>query len=88
MPGRWDGFDRRLICIRKWLAPLDGYARVIGHETRLRRPPLAIVLTNGSDGHWTVAADDGIFTYGGANFLGSMGGQALNAPVVGFGISP
>jgi len=29
------------------------------------------------------AADGGVFTYAGAQFYGSMGGQHLNAPVVG-----
>jgi hypothetical protein len=35
-------------------------------------------------GYWEVASDGGIFNYG-APFLGSRGGQALNAPVVGAG---
>jgi len=30
-----------------------------------------------------VASDGGIFTFGNATFDGSMGGKALNAPVVG-----
>jgi hypothetical protein len=34
-------------------------------------------------GYWEVASDGGIFTFGDAQFLGSMGGQHLNAPVVG-----
>jgi hypothetical protein len=34
-------------------------------------------------GYWEVAADGGIFTYGGATFQGSLGGQALASPVVG-----
>lgn len=54
----------------------------------LNAPAIALVLTNGNYGHWTVAADGGVFTDGEANYLGSMGGQHLNASVVGFGISP
>ncbi len=34
-------------------------------------------------GYWEVAADGGIFAFGGAPFDGSMGGQPLAAPVVG-----
>ncbi|HEY3239329.1 MAG TPA: hypothetical protein VGL92_07195, partial [Acidimicrobiia bacterium] len=32
-------------------------------------------------GYYMVAADGGIFTFGDARFLGSMGGTRLNAPV-------
>jgi hypothetical protein len=35
------------------------------------------------EGYWLVAADGGIFTFGDVPFCGSMGGQRLNAPVVG-----
>ena len=38
----------------------------------------------GTGGYWEVASDGGIFNYG-APFLGSRGGQPLNAPVVGVG---
>ncbi len=34
-------------------------------------------------GYWTVASDGGVFSFGGANFFGSMGGHRLVAPVVG-----
>jgi hypothetical protein len=33
--------------------------------------------------YWTVASDGGVFSFGGAPFYGSEGGQPLNAPVVG-----
>ncbi len=36
-----------------------------------------------SAGYWEVASDGGVFSFGGAQFHGSMGGMALNAPVVG-----
>ena len=34
-------------------------------------------------GYWLVAKDGGVFSFGDANFYGSMGGKTLNAPVVG-----
>ncbi|MHB8220955.1 MAG: right-handed parallel beta-helix repeat-containing protein, partial [Acidimicrobiales bacterium] len=34
-------------------------------------------------GYWEVASDGGVFNFGTAGFYGSMGGKALNAPVVG-----
>ncbi|HEY4929328.1 MAG TPA: prenyltransferase/squalene oxidase repeat-containing protein [Acidimicrobiales bacterium] len=39
--------------------------------------------------YWEVASDGGIFNYGsGAGFFGSMGGTALNKPIVGIAASP
>ena len=37
----------------------------------------------GGTGYWLVASDGGIFSFGTASFLGSMGGTPLNAPIVG-----
>jgi hypothetical protein len=37
---------------------------------------------------WAVASDGGVFTSGSAPFFGSMGGQVLNAPVVGMAATP
>ncbi len=31
-------------------------------------------------GYWLVATDGGIFTFGDADFLGSMGGVTVNLP--------
>ena len=39
-------------------------------------------------GYAMAASDGGYFTEGGANFYGSMGGQHLNAPVVGIASTP
>jgi hypothetical protein len=39
-------------------------------------------------GYWESAADGGIFSYGNAQFYGSMGGRPLNRPVVGMGATP
>jgi hypothetical protein len=41
------------------------------------------------EGYWSVASDGGIFNYGTtASFHGSMGGQHLNAPMVGMASTP
>lgn len=41
-----------------------------------------------ADGYWLVAADGGVFAFGGAKFLGSLGGVALNQPIVGIACHP
>ena len=33
-------------------------------------------------GYWLVASDGGVFAFGDARFIGSMGGERLNQPVV------
>ena len=38
--------------------------------------------TPSTTGYWQVAADGGVFSFGGAHFYGSMGGQKLNSPIV------
>lgn len=39
-------------------------------------------------GYWITASDGGVFSFGDAAFEGSMGGQHLNAPVVGMAVPP
>ncbi len=43
-------------------------------------------LANGQ-GYRFVAADGGVFDFGAATFLGSMGGKSLSAPIVGMAAS-
>ena len=43
----------------------------------------SIASTPDGGGYWLVGIDGGIFAYGDAAFYGSMGGQAVNAPVAG-----
>ncbi len=50
-------------------------------------PPVPPPAVSGS-GYWLGAADGGIFAFGNAAFYGSMGGQPLNAPIVGLAAAP
>lgn len=45
-------------------------------------PAVAILPTKSGNGYHLVFADGGVFTYGDAVFLGSMGDEVLNQPVV------
>jgi ribosomal protein L24E len=48
---------------------------------RLNGPVLDSIPTPSGNGYYLVASDGGIFTFGDAEFRGSMGGIPLNAPV-------
>ncbi len=50
----------------------------------LVRPVNGMVVTPDGKGYWMVASDGGVFTFGDAGFVGSLGGQAIPAPIVGF----
>ena len=52
------------------------------------RAPPGIAPDVASGGYWEVATDGGIFSFGNAPFYGSMGGQPLDAPVVGMAGDP
>ena len=49
-------------------------------------PPVPPTPT--ATGYWEVASDGGLFAFGTAHFYGSMGGQHLNAPIVGMTATP
>ncbi len=49
---------------------------------------LGIALTPSGSGYWLVQPDGGVFTFGDAAFLGSLGGTKLNAPIVGIASHP
>ena len=49
----------------------------------MNRPIVGMAATADGRGYWLVAADGGIFAFGDAAFDGSMGGTALNRPIVG-----
>ncbi len=44
---------------------------------------MAWLPTPDGGGYWEVASDGGVFSFGDAQFYGSMGGQPLNKPIVG-----
>ncbi len=44
--------------------------------------------TPSGQGYWIVGSDGGVFSFGDAQFYGSMGGKTLNAPVVGMAARP
>ncbi len=51
--------------------------------------PVAMTAPIARTGYRFVASDGGVFAYGpGAPFLGSLGGTALNAPIVGMAVMP
>ncbi len=45
-----------------------------------------MATTPDGDGYWLVAKDGGVFAFGDAQFSGSMGGKALNSPMVGMAV--
>lgn len=52
-------------------------------EEAMARVPMAVGgARRPAGGFWVVAADGGVFSFGGAPFYGSMGGQPLNGPIV------
>jgi phosphatidylserine/phosphatidylglycerophosphate/cardiolipin synthase-like enzyme len=61
------------------LADLDGTILAV---------PNGVPPAPATSGYWEAAGDGGIFAFGSAQFYGSMGGQHLNAPVVGMAATP
>jgi hypothetical protein len=49
---------------------------------------VGMARTKSGNGYWLVAADGGVFSYGDAQFYGSMGGKPLSQPVVGMAATP
>jgi len=54
----------------------------------LNKPVAGIAANPDGEGYWLAAADGGVFSFGTAPFEGSMGGQRLEAPVVGIAANP
>jgi hypothetical protein len=51
--------------------------------THLNSPIVGMAPTATGKGYWLVASDGGVFTFGDARYLGSLGGIPLPSPVVG-----
>ena len=64
-------------------AQLTGFA-----ATAITNPPGCQVPPAASNGYLTVAADGGIFTFGGQQYCGSTGAIHLNQPIVGMAMVP
>lgn len=62
--------------------------RYILFDPPAARPMVGIAATRSGSGYWLVGADGGVFSFGDAQFFGSMGGQRLNKPIVGITKTP
>jgi hypothetical protein len=70
-------------CLTDWQCVAFGAADSLPSQPYVMTAPIA------RSGYRFVASDGGVFDYGaGAPFLGSMGGQHLNQPIVGMGVMP
>jgi hypothetical protein len=71
-------------CLTNWSCVTTGFSSDGTNDT-----PFNIVAPIARSGYRFVATDGGIFNYGpGAPFLGSMGGQPLNKPIVAMATMP
>ena len=65
---------------------------VIGRQATtnpaLNKPVVGMAATAHGRGYWLIASDGGIFSFGDAQFYGSMGGKPLNQPEVGLAATP
>jgi len=77
-----------------WTVPASGSAVLArgdasgsGFLPQMTAHVVGIVSNPTGLGYWVVASDGGVFAFGGAPFLGSLGGRHLDAPVVGMAAS-
>jgi hypothetical protein len=73
-------------CVTNWACVAMGTSEATSSSSEV---PFNAMAPIARSGYRFVASDGGIFNYGaGAPFLGSMGGQPLNAPIVGMATMP
>ena len=80
---------RRLMCA--CLTVLVLFLASVGiamHSAKAGYSAVGPSLPSSANSYWLVGSDGGIFSFGDAPFLGSMGAQALNRPVVGIAATP
>jgi peptidoglycan/xylan/chitin deacetylase (PgdA/CDA1 family) len=65
-----------------------GQAPAPGPEVISNQPLVGVAATPDSSGYWLTASDGGVFSFGHANFQGSLGSVRLNRPVVGIVADP
>ena len=90
--GTWVGMASSLSGAGYWMVSSNGAVMGCGDapapyggvatET-LAAPIVGMAATPDGLGYWLVGADGGVFAFGDATYQGSLGGTALNAPVVG-----
>ncbi len=74
-------------CVTNWACVAVGTSQEL--TSTANEQPFNAMAPIARSGYRFVASDGGIFNYGaGAPFLGSMGGQHLNAPIVGMATMP
>jgi hypothetical protein len=59
----------------------DGLTGLSGSHP-LNKPVVGMTVAPGGQGYWMVAADGGVFNFGSAPFLNSLGSQRIPAPIV------
>ena len=85
-PGAFQTSLNGVDCLSNWSCVAVG---VVDQTGATKNAPYAASAPIARSGYRFVASDGGIFNYGaGAPFLGSMGGQHLNAPIVGMATMP
>jgi hypothetical protein len=80
-----------------WIVQADGEVSSYGAARLLGSLPelgihvsniVGIAVTPDGNGYWLVGSDGGVFAFGDATYAGSMGGKALNKPMVAMAASP
>ena len=86
-PGSTPAGANAVTCVTDWACVAVG--QYVTDAGLSENQPFAMSAPIARSGYRFVASDGGVFTYGaGAPFLGSMGGQHLNKPIVGMGVMP